>query len=98
MHTGPLIMLVVLLLTACGADAGVPDVTVTVDSVEVTCRAETALPDANACREWGRGLLGRQPDADRLVITRHPGGSLCEVDYFRDGHVELSVSPIPCDA
>ena len=98
MHGGALFTIVALLVTACGADAGVPDVTVTVGTVEVTCRAETALPDADACREWGRGLLDRQPDADRLTIIRHPGGGPCEVDYFRDGHVVLSVSPIPCEA
>ena len=75
MHGGALFPIVALLITACGADAGVPDVTVTVGTVEVTCRAEAALPDADACREWGRGLLDRQPDADRLTIIRHPGGS-----------------------
>jgi hypothetical protein len=98
MHGGPLFTIVVLLVTACGADAGVSEVTVTVETVEVTCRAETALPDEDACREWGRGLLGRQPDADRLVISRHPGDGPCEVDFFRDGHVVLSVSPIQCEA
>jgi hypothetical protein len=98
MHAGPSSLLVALLVTGCGADAGVPKVTVTVGTVEVTCRAETGLPDADACGDWGRRLVGRLPEADRLVITRHPRDGACEVDFFRDGHVVLSMSPIPCEA
>jgi len=42
------------LLAACGADAGVPSVTVDVNGVEVTCRAETGNLDPVACAEWPR--------------------------------------------
>ena len=54
MHVGRLLAILMVVLTACGADAGVPEVTTSVGMVEVTCRAETTLPDADDCRNWGR--------------------------------------------
>lgn len=87
------------LATACGADAGVPSVSTTVDGVVVTCRAETGSLDATACGEWGLELLELHPDATSVAITRHPGAEgPCEVDFFRDENVVESVLDIPCRA
>ena len=87
------------LSTACGADAGVPSVSTTVDGVIVTCRAETGSLEATACGEWGLDLLVLHPDATSIAITRHPGAEgRCEVDFFRDEHVVESLLDIPCRA
>lgn len=85
------------LLAACGTDAGVPSVTVDVDGVEVTCRAETGSLDPAACGEWGSFMIPGAPQAARIVITRHPGGQRCQMDAFNaDGEVIASNPDLPC--
>jgi hypothetical protein len=85
------------LLAGCGADAGVPSVTVEVDGVEVTCRAETGSLDPAKCGEWGSFMIPAAPEATRIVITLHPGGERCEVDAFdANGDVIASNPNLPC--
>lgn len=86
------------LLAACGADAGVPSVTVDVNGVEVTCRAETGNLDPVACAEWASFMIPAAPDVARLVITRHPDPDApCEVDAFdANGDVIVSNPDLPC--
>ncbi len=96
MKTG-FIGLVVILVTGCGADAGVPSVSATVGGVEITCRSETRLPTSTACGDWGRELLRMEPAATRAVITLHRGtDGPCEVDFFGGDHVIRSVPDLPC--
>lgn len=91
-----LAFLSLLLLSACGSSAGVPLVVTSVDDVEVTCRSETRLPAADACRDWGKDLLEGVPSATRVVITLHPRGGPCEADFFEGKHVVASLADIPC--
>lgn len=85
------------LLAGCGADAGVPSVTVDVNGVEVTCRAETGNLDPAACGEWATFMIRTTPEAARIVFTRHPREGPCEVDLFdANGDVIASNPNLPC--
>lgn len=86
------------LMAGCGADAGVPSVTVDVDGVEVTCRAETGSLDPAACAEWATFMIPALPEVTRIVITRHRDPDVpCEVDAFdANGDVIASNPNLPC--
>jgi len=90
-------VIAVVFLAACGATAGVPSVTVDVDGVEVTCRAETGNLDPVACAEWATFIIRANPEAARLVFTRHPGSGPCDVDVFdANGDIIGSEPNLPC--
>ena len=88
---------VLVLLAACGSIAGVRSVTVEVNGVEVTCRAEEGNLDPAACGEWATFMIRATPEAARIVFTRHPRGGPCEVDLFdANGDVIASDPNLPC--
>ena len=89
-------MSVVLLLTGCGSSAGVPAVVTSVEGIEVTCRSETRLPTAEACRDWGQDLLDTAPNSTSVVITLHPAAGPCEADFFVGDHLVESATEITC--
>jgi hypothetical protein len=84
-------------LAACGANAGVQSVTVEVDGVEVTCRAETGNLDPAACGEWATFIIQANPEVARVVFTRHPRGETCEVTLFDEGGAVIGNDrQLPC--
>lgn len=97
MRAAVAIAIALSLLAACGADAGVPSVTVDVDGVEVTCQAEEGSLDPAACAEWATFMIPAVPEVTRIVMTRHPREGPCEVDAFdANGEVIASNPNLPC--
>jgi hypothetical protein len=87
----------VAILTACGATAGVPSVTVEVGGAEVTCRAETGNLDPAACAEWATFIIRANPEAARVEFSRSRDGQRCEVALFdADGHIIGREQTLPC--
>ena len=71
--------------------------TVDVDGVEVTCRAQTGNLDPVACAEWAEFIIRANPDAARIVFTRPSGSGPCDADVFgASGEIIGSDPSLPC--